>query len=189
RLDTREDTHEKTVLLRKVAKVFEESLEDKPQAFDALLTAFEMDFADMDVVRYLERMAQATNRWPELVQQVNTWLQAQTEPMQKITLCLRLAKWYAEDLGHPEYAQPYYQQVLALDPNNVAVLRQMANFFKKQGQWQQQGATLQSALQVAVSDVDRKEILTEVGEVLEKRMSEVDQGLGYYKRALDVDTL
>jgi len=63
----------------------------------------------------------------------------------------------------------------------------MANFFKKQGQWQQQGQTLQQALDVAVTDVDRKEILTEMGEVLERRMGEVDQGLGFYKRALDVD--
>ena len=187
RLDTREDVHDKTEILRKVARVFEVDLEDKPQAFDALVTAFEMDFADMETVRYLERMAQATNRWPELIQAVNGWLQQQTEPVQKITLCLRLAKWYAEDLGHPEYAQPYYQQVLALDPNNVAVLRQMANFFKKSGQWQQQGQTLTSALNVAVTDVDRKEILTELGEVLERQMGEVEQGLGFYKRALDVD--
>src|SRR4051812_5818318 len=63
----------------------------------------------------------------------------------------------------------------------------MANFFKKQGQFQQQGAKLTEALAVAVIDVDRKEILTELGEVLERHMNEVDQGLGYYKRALDVD--
>lgn len=189
RLDTRDDVHDKTTILRKVAKVFEEQLEDKPQAFDALLTAFEMDFADMDVVRYLERMSQATNRWPELVQTVNGWWMQQNDPIQKITLSLRLAKWYAEDLGRPDYAQPYYGKVLELDPNNVAVLRQMATFFKKQGQWQQQGKTLTDALNVAVIDVDRKEILTELGEVLERHMGEVDQGLGYYKRALDVDPL
>jgi golgin subfamily B member 1 len=189
RLDTRDDIHDKTTILRKVAKVFEEQLEDKPQAFDALLTAFEMDYADMDVVRYLERMTQATNRWPELVSQVNGWLQQQTDPLPKITLCLRLAKWYAEDLGRPDYAQPYYGQVLQLDPNNVSVRRAMANFFKKQGQWQQQGQTLNEALQIAVTDVDRKEILTEMGEVLEKRMGEAEQGLGFYKRALDVDLL
>ncbi len=189
RLDTRDDVHEKTGILRKVAKVFEEQLDDKPQAFDALLTAFEMDYSDMDVVRYLERMTQATNRWPELVATVNGWLQQQTEALPKITLCLRLAKWYAEDLGRPDYAQPYYGQVLQLDPNNVSVRRAMANFYKKQGQWQQQGQTLQQALEVAVTDVDRKEILTEMGEVLEVRLHEVEQGLGFYKRALDVDPL
>ena len=187
RLETREAIPEKTEILRKVAKVFELELEDRPQAFDALLTAFEMDFADMETVSYLERMAQATNRWPELVSSVNGWLQQQTDPVQKITLCLRLAKWYAEDLGHPEYAHPYYQQVLALDPNNVAVLRQMANFYKKAGRAQEQGQTLSSALNVAVTDTDRKEILTELGEVLERQMGETEQGLGFYKRALDVD--
>ena len=118
RLDTRDEVPEKTDILRKVARVFEEQLDDKGQAHDALLTAFEMDFSDMETVRYLERMTQATNRWPELVQTVNGWLQAQTDPMQKITICLRLAKWYAEDLGHTEYAQPYYGQILQLDPNN-----------------------------------------------------------------------
>src|SRR4029079_12798971 len=123
------------------------------------------------------QMAQATNRWPELVQTVNSWLQAQTDPMQKITLCLRLAKWYAEDLGHPEYAQPYYQQILALDPNNVAVLRQMANFYKKPVHAQELGASLTSAINVSVTDTDRKEILTELGEVLERNMGEVEQGL------------
>jgi tetratricopeptide (TPR) repeat protein len=187
RLDTREAVKEKTVLLRKVAKAFEEQLEDKQQAFDALLTAFELDFNDQDTTRYLERMAQATNRWGELVQTVNGWLKQQTGAAGKISLSLRLAKWYAEDLGRPDYAQPYYQQVLSLDPNNVAVLRQMASFFKKNGQFQQQGATLTNALNVAVTDTDRKEILTELGEVLERRMGEVDQGLAYYQRALDID--
>ena len=189
RLESRESVPEKTDILRKVARAFEEQLDDKPQAFDALLTAFEMDYADMETVRYLDRMAAATSRWPELVQTVNGWLQQETDPVQKITLCLRLAKWYSEDLGHPEYAQPYYQQILAIDPNNVAVLRQMASFFKKTGQWQMQGQHLMSALNVAVSDSDRKETLTELGEVLEKHMNDVDQGLSYYKRALDVDPL
>ena len=187
RLDSREEIDDKTEILRKVARVFDEDLDDKQQAFDALLTALEFDVSNMDTVRYLERMAQATNRWPELVQTVNQWLQAEKVAARKITLCLRLAKWYAEDLGHPEYAQPYYQQILALDPNNVAVLRQMANFFKKSGKFQEQGQALQTALSHAVTDTDRKEILTEMGEVLERRMGETEQGLSFYQRALQVD--
>ncbi len=187
RLDTREETDEKTEILRKVARVFEEEMDDKSNAYDALETAFELDYANMDTVRYLERMAQATNQWPKLVQTANAWLQQQTQPLPTITLCLHLAKWYAEDLGHPEYSQPYYQKVLGIDPNNVAVLRQMANFHRKGGQWQQQGQMLTRALEIAVKDTDRKEILTELGEVLEKNAGQVDEGLSFYKRSLDVD--
>ena len=46
---------------------------------------------------------------------------------------------------------------------------------------------LTQALNNAVNEEDRKEILTELGDVLENNMGDKDQGLAYYKRALDVD--
>ena len=122
-------------------------------------------------------MAQATGRWGEVIQTANDWLQEQTEADQKIRLCLHLAKWYGDDLGHPEYAQPYYAQIVALDPNNVGALRQMGQLYRKNGNWQQLGATLTRALDVAVSDVDRKEILTELGELLDSQMNQTDQAV------------
>ena len=103
--------------------MFEDDLGDKPQAFDALVTALEIDIDDNETARFLERITGAANKWPELVQSVNGWLQGEADPRRKITLSLRLAKWYGEDLGRPDYAQPYFQKVLALDPNNVAALR------------------------------------------------------------------
>ena len=187
RLDTREEVVEKNDILRRIARVFEEKLADKGQAFDALLNAFAEDFSDNETVKYLEKMAQATGRWAELIQNANTWLQAQTDRKQKIVLSLRLAKWYGEDLGRPEYAQPYFAQVVQLDPNNVAVLRQMASLYRKNQQWQLVGQTLTRALDVAIADTDRKEILTELGDVLLNQMRETDQALAYYLRALDVD--
>ena len=187
RLDTREETAAKTDLLRRIARVFEEKLDDKNQALDALINALGEDFHDRETSKYLERMAQATGRWGEVIQTANNWLAEQTEPHQKIRLCLHLAKWYGDDLGHPEYAQPYYAQIVALDPNNVGALRQMGQLYRKNGNWQQLGATLTRALDVAVSDVDRKEILTELGELLDSQMSQTDQAVTYFQRALEVD--
>ena len=187
RLETREDVHEKTDLLRRIARVFEEKLDDKNQALDALTNALGEDFHDRETARYLERMAQATGRWGEVIQTANGWLQQQTEPQQKIRLCLHLAKWYGDDLGHPEYAQPYYAQIVQLDPNNVGALRQMGQLYRKNANWQQLGATLTRALDVAVADIDRKEILTELGELLDSQMSQQDQAITYFTRALEVD--
>ncbi|AKU99995.1 TPR domain protein, putative component of TonB system [Labilithrix luteola] len=189
RLDTREETAEKTDLLRRIARVFEEKLEDKNQALDALINALGEDFHDRDTAKYLERMAQATGRWGEVIQTANNWLQQQTEAHQKIRLCLHLAKWYGDDLGHPEYAQPYYAQIVSLDPNNVGALRQMGQLYRKNGNWQQLGATLTRALDVAVADVDRKEIQTELGELLDSQMNQTDQAISYFQRALEVDPL
>jgi hypothetical protein len=114
-------------------------------------------------------MAQATNRWPELIQHRQRLAPgADRASRKKITLSLRLAKWYAEDLGHPEYAQPYYQQVLRSTRTTWQVLRQMASFFKKPAPGSSRARRSPRALNVAVTDTDRKEILTELGEVLER---------------------
>jgi tetratricopeptide (TPR) repeat protein len=187
RLETRTEVTDRTDLLRKIAKVFEEHLDDKNQAFDALVNAFSEDFHDRETARYLERMAQATGRWGELIQSANAWLKEQSEPRQKIRLCLHLAKWYGEDLGHPEYAQPYYAQIVQLDPNNVGALRQMGQLYRKNGNWQQLGATLTRALDVAITDIDRKEIMTELGELYDAQLGQTDQAVNYFKSALEVD--
>jgi tetratricopeptide (TPR) repeat protein len=187
RLETRETVAERNDLLRRIARVFEEKLGDKNQAFDALVNAFSEDFGDDETARYLERMAKATGRWGELINTANAWLPEQTDDKTKIRLCLRLGKWYGEDLGHPEYAQPYYQQIMALDPNNVQVLRQMAAIHRLSAQWQAVGETLQRALDVAVNNEDRKAILFELGELLHKHMGQMDQGIAYYRRSLEID--
>jgi tetratricopeptide (TPR) repeat protein len=187
RLDRREDASEKTELLRKIARVFEEKLDDKDQALDALVNALAMDFHNRETARYLERMAQATGRWTEVIQTVSGWLKQQTEPNQKIRLCLHLAKWYGDDLGHPEYAQPYYAQIIQLDPLNVGAMRQLASLYKKAGNWQQMGATLARALDVSNNDMDRKEVLNDLGELNESQLQKPEQAIAHFQRALEVD--
>ena len=187
RLESREETSDKTELLRKIARVFEEKLDDKNQALDALVNALAMNFHDRETARYIERMAQATGRWAEVIKTVSDWLKQQTEPQEKIRLCLHLAKWYGDDLGHPEYAQPYYAQIIQLDPQNVGAMRQLASLYKKAGNWQQMGATLTRALDVATNDIDRKEVLNDLGELLDSQMQQTEQAITYFQRALEVD--
>src|SRR5690606_12783183 len=100
-----------------------------------------------------------------------------------------LGKWYGEDLGRPEYAQQYYQQISLLDPNNVQVRRQIASIHRLTGQWQKVWETLTRALDVAVANEDRKAVLVELGELLWKNMGQVDQAISHYKRALEIDPL
>ncbi len=187
RLDATKDKASRSDLLRRIARVFEKHLGDENQAFDALVTAFSEDFADDETALYLERLAQTTQRWNELITTTNEWLQAQTEDKDKIRLCLRLGKWYGENLGRPEYAQPYYAQITQLDPHNAQVLRQMAHIYRQSAQWKKMSETLHQALNVAVANDDRKMILVDLGQLLEKHMQERDQGVSFFRRALEID--
>ncbi|MBI4956957.1 MAG: tetratricopeptide repeat protein [Myxococcales bacterium] len=176
---------QRTLLLRKVARVCDEQVNDQEQAYEALLTAFELDWSDKETTAYLEKMAHATKRWAQLVQIVQGWLEAEKEPLQQITLCLHLAKWYGEDLGRPDYAQPFYQKVIALDPTNVAAKLQMASFLKKNARWQEQGQQLTQALAVAALDSDRAVIQSELAEVYERHLNDLEGAITRYKQALE----
>ena len=66
-------------------------------------------------------------------------------------------------------------------------MRQLASLYKKAANWQQMGATLTRALDVATNDLDRKEILNDLGELLDAQMQQTEQAITYFQRALEVD--
>jgi len=187
RVETREDVHERTALLRKVARVFEDHLHDLAQAYESLETAFALDVTDDETVAYLEKVTAEGKRWGQLIQAGNSLLEEATDARLQVALCLRLAKWYGEDLDRQDYAQPFYARVQQLEPNNVQVRRQAASYLRKQGDWRGAGQRLEEALSFATRDVDRAAILTDIGDLLEKYAGQPEQGFGRYQRAVEVD--
>ncbi|MBC7170970.1 MAG: hypothetical protein H5U40_01000, partial [Polyangiaceae bacterium] len=135
RVESTESDKEQVLLLRKVAQVYDRHLGDLGQAFDALQIAWSVDFTDRKTADELERVTAATKRWNELLTAANNALQEVEDPNIKIAICLSCAKWYGQELKHPEYAIPYYQQILALDPNNVPAMQQMAELYRTTQQW------------------------------------------------------
>jgi tetratricopeptide (TPR) repeat protein len=187
RVETRDDVHEQTAILRRVAKLCLEQLNDPEQAFDSLETAFALDVSDDETVAQLEKVTAASKRWNSLIQAATALLEEATDPRVQVVLCLRLAKWYGDDLDRQDFAQPFYARVQALEPNNVQVRRQAASYLRKQGDWRGAGQRLEEALAYATRDADRAAILTDIGELLERFAGQPEQGLARYQRAVDVD--
>ena len=186
RLESRKNAYERADLLRRIARVFEDHLADDDQALDALMNALREE-QSRDTARHVERLARQADRWTTVLQTFVDWLRDETDPAQQVRFCLYLAKWYGDDLGHPEHAQPYYARIIQLDPNNIDAMRQLACLYRKAGNWKQMGTTLLRALEVAVIDVDRKELMTEVGELLDLQMHDTDRGLAFLKQATLID--
>ena len=185
--DAPDQTRDRAALLRKIARVFERHLDDADQALDAIVGALSEDLYDGETARELERLAHITSRWGEVIETVSGWITPRTSSADRVRLCLYLAKWYGDDLGRPEYAQPYYAQITQLDANNVEAMRQLACLYRNAGNWSQMGTTLHCALEAATTDVERKEIMTGLGELLDLQMHETDKALAYFKQAILVD--
>src|SRR5690606_16778484 len=114
RVESVDEASGRVQLLRKVAKVYENELRENEQAFQALQIAWTEDFTDRETATELERITGLTQQWNELLTSANEALQQVEDPEIKIAICLNCARWYGQELGHPEYAIPYYQQILTL---------------------------------------------------------------------------
>lgn len=187
RLDVMEEQATRSDLWRRMGRVFEERLDDNEQAFVALDQAFKEDFHDDATFEYLTKLVQATNRWKELIRDTQELLEQQTADADFIKLCLRLGKWYGEELGRGEYAIEYYNQVLARDPGNVQVIRQKATNLRVSGDLEQARATLEQAESEALKNDDRKMVCVDLGDLHRKYMGQPEKSIAYYKRALAID--
>ncbi len=187
RVESTESDKEQVTLLRKVAKVYDRHLGDLGQAFDALQIAWTVDYTDRKTSDELERVTAATKRWNELLTAANNALQEVEDPNVKIAICLSCAKWYGVELKHPEYAIPYYQQILALDPNNVAAMQQMADLYRTTQQWDTLAQVLGRLVEMTDDPVVQSQTYVQMGDLAEEHLGVPDQAGQYYLKAREVN--
>jgi golgin subfamily B member 1 len=187
RVEATEDSAERVALLRRVAQVYEKRLSDRENAYEALQVAWLEDFGDIEIRNELERVAALTQKWNELLAVANQALQETDDPEAKINICLACGKWYGEALNHPEYAIPYYQQVLALDPANVRAMRQTGDLYRVTQQWQMLAQVLGRLVDMMEDPREKANVFVQMGDLCEEHLGIPDQAPSYYLKALEVD--
>ena len=186
RVEVVDDSDKRIQLLHKVAKVYETQLEQPQQAFDALLVAWGENYQHQKTADQLERLAQLLQAWSQLLTTANEALAQELDQDTRIAICLRCAKWYGKYLERPDYAIPYYQQVLQLDPQHHAAMSQMADLYRQTGQWDTVYQVLARMLEVATRDEDKMDVYVQLGELCEKQLDRPEQATTYYSQALDL---
>ncbi|MET0339682.1 MAG: tetratricopeptide repeat protein [Polyangiales bacterium] len=186
RIEAVEDDAMRIQLLHKMARVYEDKLEEPQQAFDALLVAWGVSYQHQKTADQLERLAQLLQAWAQLLTTANEALAGELDQDTRIAICLRCARWYGKYLERPDYAIPYYQQVLALDPTHHAAMSQMADLYRQTGQWDTVYTVLARMLEVASRDEDKMDVYVQLGELCEKQLGRPEQATTYYSQALDL---
>ena len=193
RVDNSEDLEEQIDLYRRVAETNEKHLKDLPQALAALMLAWQQDFTNDETANELERIAALAGDWNEPLNLANETLQqlqnadSHEDRQIKMALCLRCAKWYGQELGHPEYAGPYYAQILALDPTNYPAMQSQADLHRHLGQWQLLAQTLGRMAEVVRGGRERAAVFAQMGELCEEHLGMPEQAPSYFRQAIEAD--
>lgn len=186
RIEATEDRDERIELLRAAARVYEEKLGDGEQAYHTLYIAWTEDFSNQNTAVDLQRVTAANDKWNELLTSANQVLQQGHDPQTEIAICLCCAKWYGQDLGHPEYAIPYYEQIRALDPSNAKAWWQLGDLYEATQQWDKLAQALAKLVDLTKDDEVKANTYVRMGDLADDRFAMRQQAEDYYRRALDL---
>ena len=111
-------------ILGQVAAIYERELGDLDAAFVVLQAAFNRDYAHEETARELERLATATSRWQELLDEYTSRVNEleREDRAAAADLWVKIGRWYGEHLAHLDYATHSVQQALRLDPSHAGAL-------------------------------------------------------------------
>jgi tetratricopeptide (TPR) repeat protein len=189
RVEQRPDVQEQITILNVVAKTYESEIGDQESAFYVLQAAFKRDYAHEGTARELERLATATNRWQELLDEyTNRVKELEREDRNAAAdLWVKIGRWYGEHLSHIDWAIHSVQQALRIDPQHSGGLAAIAELQRKRGSWHELIETLQRHAIVETDPVKRHEIYLSLAELLEGQMGDVSGAISAYQQALTND--
>ncbi|HEY1558512.1 MAG TPA: tetratricopeptide repeat protein [Kofleriaceae bacterium] len=183
------DVLQQIALLNNVARIYENEIGDQESAFYVLQAAFKRDYAHDETANELERLATATNRWQELLDEyTNRVNELEREDRGSAAdLWVKIGRWYAEHLSHLEYAIHSVQQALRIDPAHTGALGGMADLQRKRGSWGELIETLQRHAAVEPSPEKKTDLYIQLADLLERQMQDMGGAIHSYQQALHHD--
>jgi len=187
RIDYVDGPAERINLLRAIATIYEEQMGDRDSAFVTLQAAFREDYSNDHVAKELERLANETKKWNELLTEYTQVARGMPDPKQAADLWVKIARWYDSALDHTEYAIASAKEALSHDPDHVGAMAALADFFRKRGQWKEIVAILTKQAELEQDSERRVEVLLSLAETFEVQLADVGQATASYEQALRTD--
>ncbi|MCE9573275.1 MAG: tetratricopeptide repeat protein [Deltaproteobacteria bacterium] len=186
RVEQRTDVPEQIQLLNAVAKIYETELGDQEGAFYVLQAAFKRDYAHEETAIELERLATATNRWQELLEEYTHQVAEleQTDRAAAADLWVKVGRWYGEHLSHIEFAIHSVEQALRIDPSHTGALAALAELQRRRGSWGELIETLSKHAAVEPSSEKRTELYFALAELYENQIQDPAQAIAAYQQAV-----
>jgi tetratricopeptide (TPR) repeat protein len=173
-------------LYYRMARLYEEKLQSPEKALIILQAAFMEDYSNEGTANELERLAREANQWNELLTSCNEQLQSVGEQADKISLALRLGRWYAQ-LNRPEFAANCFNQVLTWKPEHQDALDGLADVYRNQSDWDHLAQVLTHQAEVGHDDDVRIRAWLALGELYEDRLRDNESALRAFDAALAID--
>jgi len=183
RLAQTESPNKKAALLLKIASVYETGLEDKNEAFQTLVDAFEVAPANEDVVAAVDRLGKELGRIGELADRVKKRLLPGAPDDKRVTYLSHLVYWYERVLNRGREVSPLVSEIERHDKVHPLVLKRAAQIAAMNGDTKTQREHLLRALERTI----RREEKVALHIALASAYAGTPDALKHYQLALELD--
>ncbi|HXX68803.1 MAG TPA: tetratricopeptide repeat protein [Polyangiaceae bacterium] len=156
-------TRERTRASLELAHVLETTVGDRARAQRAVQAALSTDPGEEEALAELERLATANSGWSDATATLAASLGAASDlpAATRMDLWVRLAGWYRDRLGDVRLAESAYSQALAIDPENLDVLRALEDLRRAPGRERDLVQTLRTRARLETDAATKRELLRE----------------------------
>ena len=159
-----------------LARVLEEMVGDRARAQRAVEAAVSEDPSEEDSLAELERLATVNGAWGEAAETLSAALEtAQDLPAAtRMDLYVRLAAWRRDKLDDKRRAEDAYAKALAIDPENLDVLRALEDLRRTPGRERELVHTLRTRARLETSLATKRELLRDAKALAEGPVGDRD---------------
>jgi len=188
RLEVTEDELDRLDLLRRLAHVNLENLDDKVAAVRWFSEAFRADPMDDGLLGTLETLTAETSEWETLKAALLACaIGLDDDPERKVVLWHKGAKILEDHLLDPAQAEMIYKLVLGTEPLDLAALQALDRMYVSQERWEELYAALEQQTEAVDFEDDRVGLLLRIGALLRDRLDNSEDAVDAYRRVLDIN--
>ncbi len=171
----------------RVAELYEDDLNNLPEAFRRYEAALEVDPTSLTGLRGLDRILNRQGRYGELLEVLERQYKVAATPRQKINLLERMAGIHEEEfLDHGKSAETL-ERILELDPAHPATLASLLRHYRALDRWEDVVAGHEKMLKLITEDKTRIDALLSMGRVLVEQIGSPQRAQKVYERVLEID--
>jgi len=186
-LDQVDDDQLKIEILGKIARIFEEQLQDDEQAIEAYRSVFEMDPANFTAILALDRLYERLERFSDLVELIPKEFALYEDKKQILDLRLRLGKLWEEKMQDNQTSIEVYYQVLTEQPDNPTALTALARLYENEEMWPELIENYKSEVRIARGDTKKARLYDKMAQVYYANLNESRKAIPLWNRVLQFD--
>jgi len=182
-----DDPQERLRVCQNLAVLQETEFHSKESAIEYYLKIREIDPAEADAIKNLDRLYRELEQWEDAAQLYRERLERATDPTEQEHLHRELAGFYLDKLYDLDRGIRELRALLELVPGDDAVAEQLEGIFAREEMWEDLVELLQVLADRATDDADRIDLLYRKAEIIGERLYRQDDVIGVLDRIVGID--